>query len=91
MGIGDIQGRDKGHILNIAEIEGSWEFILDCLFVLIAIIKLIQSLLGWWEGIRSAPRLTYLFEFVPGVINDRLHNGDFIGRHFLPPGFGDVH
>jgi len=31
-------------------------------------------------------RLPSVFEFAPGVINDSVHNGDFIGWHFLPPG-----
>ena len=41
--------------------------------------------LGWWAGIRIAPPLPLVVEFAPGVINDGVHNGDFIGRHFLPP------
>jgi len=36
-------------------------------------------------GIRSAPPLPIDFEFASGVLNVGLHNGDLIGRHFLPP------
>jgi hypothetical protein len=40
---------------------------------------------GREQILKSAPPLPFAVEVVPGVINGPLHNGDFIGRHFLPP------
>ncbi|CAB1064172.1 hypothetical protein D1BOALGB6SA_8963 [Olavius sp. associated proteobacterium Delta 1] len=48
--------------------------------------------MGRWAGkdIKTRSAAYLAVEFVPGVINGPLHNGDFIGRHFYHPAGGCI-